>query len=233
MFCIYPGPFTAVMIACSTVTTIATTPAPTCSEVVDTRQQLRVRIIPGATDPVVIAGVRAEVDAIWNPYQIDIVWESQRESDQQASPDLWVHFVEGTSPSARREGLIAIAWLTFHNGAPTQRIRVSRMAAAAILRTTSWDGGRQVLIDGPNRLRNDALARIVGRALAHEVGHYLLASSKHADRGLMRAVIYPKDLVSAGTSFLTLRDADVQALRAARVERCERALAMSAGKAVI
>ena len=41
MWRMYPGPgFTAVMIACSTVTTIATTQAPTCSEVVDRSQQL-------------------------------------------------------------------------------------------------------------------------------------------------------------------------------------------------
>ena len=224
MWRMYPGPITAVMIACSTVTTIATTPAPTCSEVVDGRQQLRVRIIPGAMDPVVMARVRAEVDAIWNRYQIDVVWEPPRESDQQALPDLWVQFVEGrVSVCQTRSDRVALARLKFDNGVPTHRIQVSKMAAAALLATTSWAGGRRALLDGPDRLQSDALGRIVGRALAHEIGHYLLASSRHADRGLMRAVIDPQHLVSPGTSFLTLRDADVQALRAARVARCERA----------
>lgn len=223
MWRMYPGPITAVMIACSTVTTIATTPAPTCSEVADGRQQLRVRIIPGAMDHVVLARVRAEVDAIWNRYQIDVVWEPPQESDQQALPDLWVQFVDGRAPSSRRGGPVAIAWLKFDNGAPTHRIQVSKIAAAALLATKSWAGGRRALIDGPISLQSAALGRIVGRALAHEIGHYVLASPTHADRGLMRAVISPEHLVSPGTSFLTLRDADLQALRAARVARCERA----------
>ena len=223
MWRLYPGPITAVMIACSTVTTIASTPAPTCSEVADGRQQLRVRIIPGAMDHAVLARVRAEVDAIWNRYQVDVVWEPLRESDQQGVPDLWVQFVDGRAPFARREEAVAIAWLKFDDGAPTHRVQVSKTAAAALLAMTSWAGGSRALIDGTVGLRSVALGRIVGRALAHEIGHYLLASPTHADRGLMRAVIYPQHLVSPGTSFLTLRDADLQALRAARVARCERA----------
>jgi hypothetical protein len=223
MWHVYPGPIAAVMIACLTVTTIATQPAPTCSEVVDGRQQLRVRIVPGTMDPGVMSRVRAEVEAIWNRHQIDVVWELPQESNQQALPDLWVQFVDGRSPSAGREGRTAIAWLKFDNGVPTRRIHLSKMAAEALVATTSWPGGSRALIDAPYRLRSDALGRVLGRALAHEVGHYLLASRKHAGRGLMRAVMYPEHLVSPGTSFLTLRDADVEALRAARVARCERA----------
>jgi hypothetical protein len=219
----YPGPLTAVMMACSTLTTIAAKPAPTCSEVVNGRQQLRVRIIPGTMDPGVMARVRAEVDAIWNRYQIDVVWEPAQASGQQALPDLWVQFAEGWFPSAGRHGSVALARLKFDNGVPTHRIEVSKMAAAALAATTSWARDRRPLLDGPDRLRSDALGRIVGRAVAHEIGHYLLASSRHADRGLMRAAIDPEQLVYPGTSFLTLRDADVQALHAARVARCERA----------
>ena len=223
MWRLYPGPITAVLIACSTVTTITTKAAPTCSEVVDGRQQLRVRIVPGTMDPMVLARVRAEVDAIWNRYRIDVVWEPPRESDEQALPDLWVQFVDARTPSARRERGLAIAWLPFDNGTPTHRIQVSKKAAATILATTSWAGGRRALLHGPERLRTDALGRIVGRALAHEIGHYLLASPRHAERGLMQAVLHPRDLVSPGTSILTLGHVDVKALRAARMASCERA----------
>ena len=217
----YPGPLTAVLIACSTVTTFATKPAPTCSEAVDGRHQLRVRIIPGTMDPAVMSRVRAEVEAIWNRYRIDVVWEPPRASAEQALPDLWVQFVEGRFPSTGGEKSLALGRLKFDEGVPTHRIQMSRMAAEALLATTSWAGGPRALLDGPDRLRSDALGRIVGRALAHEIGHYLLASPTHAGRGLMRAVIYPKDLVSPDTSILTLTDADVHVLRAARVARCE------------
>jgi hypothetical protein len=224
MWHMHPGPITAVMmIAWSPVTTIATTPAPTCSNVVDGRQQLRVRIVPGTMDPLLLARVRGEVDAIWSRYQIDVAWEPPRASDQQASPDLWVQFVDERPPSGRREGRVAIAWLKFDKGAPTHHIQVSKVAATALLATKSWAGGRRRLIDGPISLQSAALGRIVGRAVAHEMGHFLLASPKHADRGLMRAVIDPEHFVSPGIFFLTLQEADVQALRAARVARCERA----------
>ena len=223
MWRMYPGPITAVLIACSTVTTIATTPASTCGEVVDGRQQLRVRIVPGTMDPGVISRVRAAVDVIWNRYQIDVVWEPPREWDRQALPDLWVQFVDGPFPSAGRDGS-AIAWMTFGNGIPSNRIQVSKMAATALLAPASWAGGTRLLKNAPDRLRSDALGRIIGRALAHEIGHYLLGSPKHSERGLMRAVIDPEYLVSPSAAFLTVSDGDVQALRAARVVRCERAV---------
>ena len=40
----------------------------------------------------------------------------------------------------------------------------------------------------PIAQRETLLARAMGRALAHELGHYLLASKAHTERGLMKAI---------------------------------------------
>jgi hypothetical protein len=39
----------------------------------------------------------------------------------------------------------------------------------------------------PARHHDDTLGRVLGRAAAHEIGHYLLDTATHSDEGLMRA----------------------------------------------
>lgn len=53
--------------------------------------------------------------------------------------------------------------------------------------------------DGPSTLVARHLAVVLGRAIAHEVGHHLLNTADHARRGLMRARIDARD-------FADLRD---------------------------
>jgi hypothetical protein len=56
------------------------------------------------------------------------------------------------------------------------------------------------------------VARALGRAAAHELGHYLLASREHARRGLMRARFNADELVSDYGAAFRLEDSDRQAL---------------------
>ena len=42
------------------------------------------------------------------------------------------------------------------------------------------------------------LGRVLGRALAHELGHYLLRSGRHTRRGLMRGDRTIQEFLSAG-----------------------------------
>src|SRR5262245_15138985 len=66
--------------------------------------------------------------------------------------------------------------------------------------------------------RNDLLlSRALGRALAHEIRHYLLGTSRHTARGLMRANFFPLELLEPATRWrYGLGKADRQALRACR-----------------
>jgi hypothetical protein len=54
---------------------------------------------------------------------------------------------------------------------------------------------------------------VLGRALAHEIGHYLLATPTHAERGLMRATIDAREFADPGARTFALDDTAGQWLR--------------------
>jgi hypothetical protein len=195
-----------------------------CSEIADGPRQLRVRMIEaGASyDSEVLEMVRAEVDEIWRKYAIDIVWEARWTPDK-AKPDLWVQFVDIALQSKHVRGAPAIAWIPFSEGRPMPFVRVSKPNANALLRTRSWFDGRP-LTSATDDLQRQALGRIIGRALAHEIGHFLLGAPAHASQGLMRAALDPMLMVNPGTGHFQLQGSDVRALRAARIASCEMAL---------
>jgi hypothetical protein len=56
----------------------------------------------------------------------------------------------------------------------------------------------------PQAGQEQTLARVLGRALAHEIGHYLLASPAHTATGLMRATQSIQSLVKDDVSAFTL-----------------------------
>ena len=97
---------------------------------------------------------------------------------------------------------------------------LSKPNATALLQTRSWFDGRP-LINSTEDLQNQAMGRIIGRAVAHEIGHFLLASQTHAASGLMRAALDPERMVNPGVEHFKLQPSDVRALRAARIESCE------------
>jgi hypothetical protein len=53
-----------------------------------------------------------------------------------------------------------------------------------------------VVAQMPIAPREILLARAMGRALAHEIGHYLLASKVHTQRGLLKASRTASELFS-------------------------------------
>jgi hypothetical protein len=193
-----------------------------CSEVAEGPRQLRVRMPEDGMKAAVLALVRAEVIAIWRQYGVEIVWE-ELWTPARPKPDLWVQFVDVALISKKVKGAPAVAWIPFSSGVPLPYVRVSKPNATALLKTRSWFDGRP-LSDATEEMRNQALGRIIGRALAHEVGHFLLAAPAHATSGLMRASLDPERLVNPGTEHFKLQASDVRALRAARIASCEIAM---------
>jgi hypothetical protein len=78
-----------------------------------------------------------------------------------------------------------LAAIRFVDGRPTSHITVYAGDLAHRLDEVRLDDRR--LGDRPPRLRDGLLGLVLGRAVAHELGHFLLASSAHAPSGLMRA----------------------------------------------
>jgi hypothetical protein len=65
---------------------------------------------------------------------------------------------------------------------------------------------------GRQQLTPSDVGRALGRVLAHEVGHVLLAGSSHARSGLMRASFVPAELVDYRRRAYTLSSAEVARL---------------------
>jgi len=84
---------------------------------------------------------------------------------------------------------------TIHYGAVT---RIATSGEVMGLSPAQW----------PARLRDDIVARAVGRVLAHEVGHFLLRWPHHPDSGLMRGEFRASSLADPDDSAFSLTVVD-------------------------
>lgn len=124
----------------------------------------------------------AEADAIWRPIGVAVVWQRVKSTaDIDRTSQVTITIQE--EPSKSPEGRATLGWIHFAAPcSPEPQIHLSRANAEDLLfRTAS-------LREKPPVWQNVLLARALGRALAHELGHYLLKSPTHAPHGLMQAV---------------------------------------------
>ena len=73
-------------------------------------------------------------------------------------------------------------------------------------------GGRKVG-DWPGAIAERLLPAVMGRALAHELGHFLLGSKRHSRAGLMAAQFRPDEVTFGGHSEFQLSGDDASAVR--------------------
>jgi hypothetical protein len=154
-----------------------------------TAQTLPVAIIAplNVTDSLV-RRICVEADGIWQP--AGVVFDCHRiQSDQDANG--WPLTVTIDDREARLEPDKALGWIPFTNGAPERSIFLSQANAEELVRLTPGLPNVTVLS------HEILIGRALGRALAHEVGHYLLRSKVHTTHGLMRTG-------RAGDEFLAL-----------------------------
>jgi len=118
-----------------------------------------------------------EAQAIWRPAGIRFAWRRVRQSDQSMS-DLEVTIDDERRAVRDQE---ALGWITFRADGPERSIHLSLASTEDLLRTIASVG------DMPIVTHDTLIGRALGRALAHELGHYLLKSQTHAPRGLMQA----------------------------------------------
>jgi hypothetical protein len=120
-----------------------------------------------------------EADAVWRAAGFKFLWER---GTTAANATLRVVIGGGASPVTRK---MPLAWIGFEEDRPTSLIYVSHTNALAFMENSRETVG--VTDAMPALQRETYLARAMGRALAHEIGHYLLASRTHAAKGLMMA----------------------------------------------
>lgn len=122
--------------------------------------------------------LKREVEAIWRRAGVEIAWQDARTPSGQT---FRVLITSAGQPGPADGHTWPVAELLPPSGGAA--IAVASMAAA-----------RRVVDAAGLRAEPDALAArrlgvVLGRAVAHEIGHYLLATGAHRPRGLMRTRI--------------------------------------------
>jgi hypothetical protein len=147
-----------------------------------------------AVPPTLVKRALDETDAVWRAAGLAFVWRREPDAARAridagpcVAPGLRVTIGSGRAADAerRRVGTMALGWIVFDDDRPDSEIYISYDNADAYMITSRAVVG---LVDRmPVLEREFLLARAMGRALAHEIGHYLLASKAHTSRGLMMA----------------------------------------------
>jgi hypothetical protein len=160
-------------------------------------------------DAAALVAVDQEVGRLWRPYA-DVTVRTDADAAVLAADDaLTLVITDRLSDSG--DGL---GWIVFADGRPTHTIYVSRSEIAR-LAVEGRIGGREIA-DWPAAVRQVFLVRAVARAIAHEVGHYLLRSREHAATGLMRPRFTFRELMDASAATYRL-DASEEAILQQRV----------------
>jgi hypothetical protein len=180
-----------------------TLPAATASPILNLRLTVSTDL-PGVSRSALIK----ETESIWREAHIELRWlagSAEPGSGQTLRVLVTPRAVASTTES--------------HQWAVGELLRFDGRSAIAVASIT---GAQRIvnetrqfrLIDQP-AFRDHRLGVVLGRAVAHEIGHYVLGTNTHAPYGLMRAAIDAREFadLQAGTFRL---DREAQAHLAAR-----------------
>jgi hypothetical protein len=161
--------------------------------------------------PELVARILEETNQIWRQSGVTFVWRTaarvvvpySRASETGPYVPNTLRLTIGDNRGEGRNGRLPLGWIVFDDAdAPAQEIYLS------------YANGLQMLIEArgvvgiveqmPLMQRDMLLARAMGRALAHEMGHYLLASKAHTTQGLMKAILSAVELFSLESDRLRL-----------------------------
>ena len=126
-----------------------------------------------------------EVNQIWAPYGVTLEGLVAPCKTPGEGPMLKVRVrkIENVRPAGIPRGTLGNIY--FVAGKPTPVIDLWADEAVRVM------GGSSVMLTqglGDPRVRIE-MGRLLGRSLAHELGHYLLGSSVHTEQGLMRRIV--------------------------------------------
>jgi hypothetical protein len=135
-----------------------------------------------------------------------------------ALPAISRRALVGEAGAIWRQGRIQLRWLNHDEGPPAGaelRVLITPHAVSSTSETGSWSVGellrfddsvaiavasmsgatrivdvsRRMSVGEPADMRDYRLGVVLGRAIAHEIGHYVLQTNTHASTGLMRGTI--------------------------------------------
>ena len=121
-----------------------------------------------------------EASAIWKVGGVTLDWHATSEPLGGGGPST-VNVTFDDAPGSVAGQDVPLGWVTLDAaGVPEGTIFLSRKNALRLVDTIDEYRER------PLKFKERLIARALGRALAHELGHYLTASKEHSVSGLMK-----------------------------------------------
>jgi len=140
----------------------------------------------------------ATADRLWRPYGVTI----------SAGAPHGVAVIVGAEPPAAvsqsAAGPIVLGTTLFSDGHATPYIHLWVGAAEALITASDGDGRRYSALTSVER--DAALLPVLGVALAHEIGHYLLDTPHHSRVGLLQTTLRFHDMRVPSPEHLPLTD---------------------------
>lgn len=150
---------------------------------------LNVHVAPGIPAPIVPDAL-AEAAAIWRGAGLTLHWVVD-----PAESNCSLHVVIENAAPGGSHRMLPLGWIGFDADEPTEEIHVSFSNAVALLQDVKGAAEEFRLTAAE---RDALLSRALGRALAHELGHYLLGSREHTRTGLMQTARPATDFFEPG-----------------------------------
>jgi hypothetical protein len=155
-----------------------------------------------------------EADTIWAPHGVAVGLRGRTSHEWDADPiiALSIVFTKKTDDATTR-WTSPLGGVTFSpDGVPNPVIFVFNQPLVRLATAPGVLNSRN--FQWPAALRDAVIARVLGRVLAHEIGHFILRSRTHSAAGLMRSRQSIEDLVSPDRRQLGLSPLDVEQLQA-------------------
>jgi hypothetical protein len=142
-----------------------------------------------------------EAAAIWRGVGLTLHWTiDDRAGAAGAIPvpdeECALRVIVDDAPPPASGTMMPLGWIGFDANDPTEEIHLSFSNALALMQDVRGAGEAFRLTQME---RNILLSRAVGRALAHELGHYLLGSRDHTRTGLMQTARPATDFFEPGS----------------------------------
>lgn len=164
---------------------------------------------PVPIDATVVRKTVEEAAAIWAPYGFVLDRPDACGRSTAETLRLTIGMARTSMPGTAPVVLGTIVFAP--DGTPDPRITLfldeilGFVAGARVLGAEEWQW--------PRLLREQIMGRILGRVLAHEIGHYVLRDRRHTDAGLMRSIQRSDELAAPARAGFTLSTDQAAQLR--------------------
>lgn len=160
-----------------------------------------------------------EVERTWAAYGVTFCWMQGPDRCEGIEVRVRVLIANDLPSLDTSATTSSLGRIRFVDGTPLDEIELS-IAAASRLASRARLGDRPVG-SWPGAVGAGLLPRILGRGLAHEIGHFVLRSREHAATGLMASGFTPDEAAWGAASRFTLSKASSRAVR----NRCDARMA--------